>query len=78
MIIFLHSIAISREDSEDLSTHRSGNNHSNKGTFNGYNSEEYLDRLEPNGNIPPNKSDLGFTKRKLTQIIMYHRFYYCD
>lgn len=43
---------------------RSGNSHGNKVPFNGYNSEEYLDRLEPNGNIPANKSDLGYGKRK--------------
>lgn len=70
--------AISREDPEDSNNHlqhnhhhhhlhRSGhgNNQSNKIPFNGYNSEEYLDRLEPNGNIPANKSDLGYGKRKL-------------
>ena len=68
-------LAISREDGEDSTTnnvhhhhhhhHRGhGNNHNSKVPFNGYNSEEYLDRLEPNGNIPANKSDLGYGKRK--------------
>lgn len=64
--------AISREDGEDSNhqhqlhhhhNHR-GNSHGNKVSYNGYNSEEYLDRLETNGNIPANKSDLGYGKRK--------------
>lgn len=76
--------AISREDPEDSNNHlqhnhhhhhlhRSGhgNNQSNKIPFNGYNSEEYLDRLEPNGNIPANKSDLGYGKRKLCVFCLY-------
>ncbi|KAJ6641370.1 hypothetical protein Bhyg_06309 [Pseudolycoriella hygida] len=58
--------AISREDGEDSNHHNHhrghGNNHNSKVPFNGYNSEEYLDRLEPNGNIPVNKSDLGYGK----------------
>lgn len=65
-------LAISREDTEDSNHHNHhnhhrsghGNTHGNKAPFNGYNSEEYLDRLEPNGNIPANKSDLGYGKRK--------------
>lgn len=61
-------IAISREDGEDSNHHNHhrghGNNHNSKVPFNGYNSEEFLDRLEPNGNIPVNKSDLGYSKRK--------------
>lgn len=54
--------------------HRSGhgNNHSNKVPYNGYNSEEYLDRLEPNGNIPANKSDLGYGKRKYKNTLFMH------
>lgn len=67
-IFFFRFPAISREDGEDSNHHHThhhhhhrghGNNHGNKVPFNGYNSEEYLDRLEPNGNIPANKSDLG-------------------
>lgn len=79
--------AISREDGEESTTqqtttttnnhhhHRHGNNHSNsKAPFNGYTSEEYLDRLEPNGNIPANKSDLGYGKR---EYITYKYVYIC-
>lgn len=72
--IFVHLPAISREDGEESNhqhqlhhhhhhNHR-GNSHGNKVSYNGYNSEEYLDRLETNGNIPANKSDLGYGKRK--------------
>ncbi len=65
---FISILAISREDGEDSNHHNHhrghGNNHNSKVPFNGYNSEEYLDRLEPNGNIPVNKSDLGYSKRK--------------
>lgn len=64
--------AISREDGEDSNHHNHhrghGNNHNSKVPFNGYNSEEYLDRLEPNGNIPVNKSDLGYSKRKYSHL----------
>lgn len=56
--------AISREETDDnLAGH--GRNSSSTGKshqFNGYNSEEYLDRLEPNGNIPSDKS--AYNKRK--------------
>ncbi|XP_055383792.1 cyclin-dependent kinase 14 [Condylostylus longicornis] len=34
--------------------HHHHGNHGNKVPYNGYNSEEYLDKLEPNGNIPSN------------------------
>lgn len=57
-------------------TERSGNSHGNKVPFNGYNSEEYLDRLEPNGNIPTNKSDLGYGKRKYKFLLFFH-FFFC-
>lgn len=76
--LFFYSItAISREDGEESNNHNHhnhhrgghGNNHG-KVPFNGYNSEEYLDRLEPNGNIPANKSDLGYGKRKLKQFFI--------
>ncbi|GAB0099069.1 histone-lysine N-methyltransferase Suv4-20-like [Sergentomyia squamirostris] len=67
--------AISREDGEEGHQHhhhhhhhhhhRGGHqNHGGKVPFNGYNSDEYLDRLEPNGNIPADKSDLRFGKCK--------------
>lgn len=57
-----HSSSSKRIWKQSWHQHRSG--HSNEVPFNGYNSEEYLDRLEPNGNIPANKSDLGYGKRK--------------
>lgn len=77
--LFTFFAAISREDGEEANNvhhhHRGhGNNHNSKVPFNGYNSEEYLDRLEPNGNIPANKSDLGYSgKRKYqyARIIIY-------
>lgn len=54
--------AISREETdENLASHTRGS----KSQYNGYNSEEYLDRLEPNGNIPADKS--SYNKRKLTK-----------
>lgn len=62
--------AISREDGDDSTHHhhhhnhhRGGgahHNHGNKVPFNGYNSEEYLDRLEPNGNIPADKTNCRY------------------
>lgn len=61
---FNHSSSSKRIWKQSWHQHRSG--HSNEVPFNGYNSEEYLDRLEPNGNIPANKSDLGYGKRKCT------------
>uniref|UniRef100_A0A182PPD4 Uncharacterized protein n=1 Tax=Anopheles epiroticus TaxID=199890 RepID=A0A182PPD4_9DIPT len=61
---------ISREESDDTTQqnnhhhhphhhhhhHGHGHNRGGKVPFNGYTSEEYLDRLEPNGNIPADKS----------------------
>lgn len=60
--------AISREDNDDSTQHNNhhlphhhhhhhghGHNRGGKVPFNGYTSEEYLDRLEPNGNIPADK-----------------------
>uniref|UniRef100_A0A1L8DKM5 cyclin-dependent kinase n=1 Tax=Nyssomyia neivai TaxID=330878 RepID=A0A1L8DKM5_9DIPT len=66
-------LTISREDGEESHQHhhhhhhhhhhRGGHqNHGSKVPFNGYNSDEYLDRLEPNGNIPADKSDLRYGK----------------
>lgn len=62
--------AISREDNDDSTHHhhhhhhhhRGGHshNHGNKVPYNGYNSEEYLDRLEPNGNIPSDKNNCRY------------------
>ncbi|EAT34880.1 AAEL012914-PA, partial [Aedes aegypti] len=66
---------ISREENDDNSTqhnnhhhphhlhhhHGHGHNRGSKVPFNGYTSEEYLDRLEPNGNIPVDKT---YNKRK--------------
>lgn len=45
--------AVSKEDSED-------HNHGRL-PYNGY-SDEFLDRLEPNGNIPPGKGDIRYGK----------------
>lgn len=45
---------MSKEDSED-------HNHG-KLPYNGY-SDEFLDRLEPNGNIPPGKGDIRYGKQ---------------
>lgn len=76
--------AISREDGEDsnhhnIVHHRGGhaNNHGNKVPYNGYNSEEFLDRLEPNGNIPANKSDLGYGKREYSRILPILFYFVC-
>uniref|UniRef100_A0A1B0GL60 Uncharacterized protein n=1 Tax=Lutzomyia longipalpis TaxID=7200 RepID=A0A1B0GL60_LUTLO len=71
---YFHLITISREDGEESHQHhhhhhhhhhhRGGHqNHGSKVPFNGYNSDEYLDRLEPNGNIPADKSDLRYGKQ---------------
>ncbi|XP_021698650.1 cyclin-dependent kinase 14 isoform X2 [Aedes aegypti] len=63
-------LSISREENDDNSTqhnnhhhphhlhhhHGHGHNRGSKVPFNGYTSEEYLDRLEPNGNIPVDKT----------------------
>ncbi|XP_037946366.1 histone-lysine N-methyltransferase Suv4-20-like [Teleopsis dalmanni] len=64
-------LTISREDGEESNHHHHhhhhhhhrgghGHNHGNKVPYNGYNSEEYLDRLEPNGNIPADKSNCRY------------------
>ncbi|KAL5293282.1 CDK14 family protein [Megaselia abdita] len=59
-------LTISRDDVEDAHHHHHhhrgghGHNHGNKVPYNGYNSEEYLDRLEPNGNIPSDKSSCRY------------------
>lgn len=64
--------AISRDDGEDAHHHHHhhrgghGHNHGNKVPYNGYNSEEYLDRLEPNGNIPSDKSNCRYGGKFLT------------
>lgn len=62
-------LSISREENDDSTQHNNlhhphhlhhhhghGHNRGGKGPFNGYTSEEYLDRLEPNGNIPVDKT----------------------
>uniref|UniRef100_T1GQD0 Uncharacterized protein n=1 Tax=Megaselia scalaris TaxID=36166 RepID=T1GQD0_MEGSC len=63
------NLPISRDDGEDAHHHHHhhhhhrsgpGHNHGNKVPYNGYNSEEYLDRLEPNGNIPSDKSNCRY------------------
>lgn len=63
-------LSISREENDDSTQHNNhhhphhlhhhGHNRGSKVPFNGYTSEEYLDRLEPNGNIP----DKTYNKRK--------------
>ncbi|XP_026849919.1 midnolin homolog, partial [Drosophila persimilis] len=66
-------LTISREDGDESTAHhhhhhhhhhRGGHgghhNHGNKVPYNGYNSEEYLDRLEPNGNIPADKTNCRY------------------
>lgn len=69
-----HSSSSKRIWKQSWHQHRSGN--SNEVPFNGYNSEEYLDRLEPNGNIPANKSDLGYGKRKFYKAKFSFYFFY--
>lgn len=62
-------LSISREENDDSTQHNNhhhphhlhhhhghGHNRGSKVPFNGYTSEEYLDRLEPNGNIPVDKT----------------------
>lgn len=54
-------LSISREDNEDIHNNRTGHG-TNHIPFNGcYTSEEYLDRLEPNGNIPSEKTSYNWT-----------------
>ena len=54
-------IAISREDNDDTNNHHSQNRNSSKMPYNGY-SDEYLDRLETNGNIQADNK--AYSKRK--------------
>lgn len=77
---FSSSAAISREDSEESHHNNHNNSHhlhhhhrsghtngsgGNKGQYNGFTSDEYLDRLEPsNGNVQHEKSDKRYAKRK--------------
>lgn len=73
--------AISREDNDDTHHHhhhhhhhhRGGHshNHGNKVPYNGYNSEEYLDRLEPNGNIPTDKTNCRYGGEFLIEIYFF-------
>lgn len=57
-------LTISREDDDETHPHRIGHKHcSSKVPYNGYNSDEYLDRLEPNGNIPVDKSSMRYDWR---------------
>lgn len=69
-LLLFSLLAISREDGDDTTHHHhhhnhhrgggSHHNHGNKVPYNGYNSEEYLDRLEPNGNIPADKTNCRY------------------
>lgn len=54
---------MSKEESED-------HNHG-KLPYNGY-SDEFLDRLEPNGNIPPGKGDIRYGKFGFIEINTVH------
>lgn len=47
--------AVSKEEAEEQ------NHHHGKLPYNGY-SDEFLDRLEPNGNIPAGKGDIRYGK----------------
>lgn len=68
-------LTISREDGDESHHHHHhhhlhhrgghGHNHGSKVPYNGYNSEEFLDRLEPNGNIPADKSNCRYGDREL-------------
>lgn len=62
-------IALSREETDEgINNHNSSQNRSSsKMPFNGY-SEEYLDRLEPNGNIQADNK--AYTKRKSNKVII--------
>lgn len=57
--------AISREETEENLAGHARNTTGKSHQYNGYNSEEYLDRLEQNGNIPSDKS--SYNKRKYEQ-----------
>ncbi|VEN47906.1 unnamed protein product [Callosobruchus maculatus] len=48
--------AVSKEEAEDQNHHH---HHHGKLPYNGY-SDEFLDRLEPNGNIPAGKGDIRY------------------
>ncbi|KAI8120254.1 Cyclin-dependent kinase 14 [Lucilia cuprina] len=75
-------LTISREDNDDTHHHhhhhhhhhRGGHshNHGNKVPYNGYNSEEYLDRLEPNGNIPTDKTNCRYGDWRSTDSTDHH------
>lgn len=55
-------LSISREEGEESHNNHRGHNHGNKVPYNGYTSEEFLDRLEPNGNnIPSDKTSFDWT-----------------
>lgn len=59
-------------NSHHLHHHRSGHTNGSgggggvgtKGQYNGFTSDEYLDRLEPKGNVQNEKSDKRYAKRK--------------
>lgn len=53
MYFFFFVAAVSKEEADE-------HNHG-KLPYNGY-SDEFLDRLEPNGNIPPGKGDIRYGK----------------
>ncbi|KMY97377.1 cyclin-dependent kinase 14 isoform X4 [Drosophila erecta] len=76
-------LTISREDGDESTHHhhhhhhhRGGHgghhNHGNKVPYNGYNSEEYLDRLEPNGNIPADKTNCRYGDWRSTDSTDHH------
>ncbi|XP_034655598.1 cyclin-dependent kinase 14 isoform X2 [Drosophila subobscura] len=77
-------LTISREDGDEATHHhhhhhhhhRGGHgghhNHGNKVPYNGYNSEEYLDRLEPNGNIPADKTNCRYRDWRSTDSTDHH------
>lgn len=75
VFLFVYFTAISREEGEEShNNHRGGHNHGNKVPYNGYTSEEFLDRLEPNGNnIQSDKTSFG--KRKC--FIIFYFFCVC-
>lgn len=61
-------------NSHHLHHHRSGHTNGSgggggvgtKGQYNGFTSDEYLDRLEPKGNVQNEKSDKRYAKRKFS------------
>lgn len=75
IFIFHFFAAISREENDETTNnhnHHGHNRSNNKMPYNGY-SEEYLDRLETNGNIPADKS---FNKRKFHRSLCYYMYDY--